>query len=262
MLTKEELLDKTQAFLFDLDGTLYLDESPIGDSAGTLRRLRAMGKRIVFLTNNSSRTEAQYREKLIRVGLFEAGDLVYTSGMAAISFLSDNFRGKRVYLLGTAALKEEFRENGIELTEERPDVCLLAYDVELTFEKIRRFDSFLKDGAAFFATHPDDVCPTAGHPMPDVGSFLAMFERSSGRKPDLILGKPFRPMGEGVSRLLALPTEKICMAGDRMQTDIRFANNNGMTALLVLSGETTRENIGNFPDRPDLILDTVNDLFG
>ncbi len=259
-MTKEELLGKTEVFLFDLDGTLYLDETPIGSAIATLEALRKMGKRVVFLTNNSSRTEREYREKLCRIGFFSEGDLIYTSGMATVSYLKERYPGKRVYLAGTAALRREFEEEGILLTEDAPDVCVLAYDVELTFEKIRKFDSFLKDGAAFLATHPDDVCPTAGHPMPDVGSFLAMFCCSSGRKPDRIIGKPFTPMGEGVAKRTGTDRGRMCMVGDRMHTDIRFANNNGMMSVLVLSGETTRETMHSFPDRPDLVLGTVNEL--
>ena len=82
-MTKEQLLECTDAFLFDLDGTVYLDETPIGDVKGTLARLRALKKRVVFVTNNSSKTEEEYRKKLSRIGILGEGDLIYTSAMAA-----------------------------------------------------------------------------------------------------------------------------------------------------------------------------------
>lgn len=260
-MTKEELLKRAEVFLLDLDGTVYLDDQPIGESVRTLEKLRAAGKRLVFLTNNSSKTEEEYRKKLLGIGVLEGDDLVYTSGMACISLLKREYAGKKVYLLGTQALCREFAQAGILLTERDPDVCVLAYDVELTFEKIRKFDGFLKDGALFLATHPDAVCPTAGHPMPDVGSFLAMFKASSGRSPDRIVGKPYREMGDGIARLTGVEKGRMCMVGDRMHTDIRFANNNSMLSILVLSGETTKETMGQFPDRPDLVLPTINDIF-
>lgn len=261
MMTKEMLLRETDVFLLDLDGTLYLDETPIGNVAQTLRSLRRLGKRLVFLTNNSSKTEEEYRRKLTRIGLLEEGDVVYTSGMATVSYLKKHHAGKRVYLLGTEALRNEFSAAGIVLVEDSPEVCVLAYDVELTFAKIRAFDAFLKRGAEFLATHPDDVCPTKDLPMPDVGSFLAMFERSSGRKPSVIVGKPFTPMGEELEALMGVPRRRMCMVGDRMYTDIRFAANNGMHSVLVLSGETTKQSMKLFPDVPDLVLGNVNEIF-
>lgn len=259
-MTKQEILQRTSAFLLDLDGTVYVDEVPIRNVVSTLRALRRLGKRIVFLTNNSSRTRVQYEEKLTRVGVFEGGDLVYTSGMATVAFLRENYPGKRVYLLGTEALRAEFQCAGVQLCEESPDVCVLAYDVELTFEKIRKFDSFLRRGAHFLATHPDDVCPAKDGSMPDVGSFLALFERSSGRRPERIIGKPYADMANGIVNLTKLSSQSLCMVGDRMYTDIRFANQNGLLSVLVLSGETTRALMSSFPDRPDLVLDCLDDL--
>lgn len=260
MMTKEELFNQTDVVLLDLDGTVYLDETPIGRAAQTLQALRERGKQLVFLTNNSSKTEAEYRGKLARIGLLGAGDRVYTSGMATVSYLKKRHAGKKVYLVGTEALRAEFSASGILLDEEKPDLCVLAYDVELTFSKIRRLNAFLRAGKPFLATHPDDVCPTKDVPMPDVGSFLALFERSSGRKPDVIIGKPFTPMGEELAALTGVPRQRMCMIGDRMYTDIRFAANNGMKSVLVLSGETKREDMKNFPDRPDLVLESINEI--
>lgn len=258
-MTKETLLQETDAFLFDLDGTVYLDETPIGDVQNTLARLRAMHKRIVFLTNNSSKTEAEYRQKLTRIGLWGEGDLVYTSAMATAEYVAARFPHKRVYLLATDAVKEEFSRT-VPLAEEAPDVVILAYDTTLTFAKMKSFNEFLAGGAVFLATHPDAVCPTAGVSMPDVGAFLELFYTSSGRRPDLIVGKPGTAMGEGLERRLGIPRARMCMTGDRMHTDIRFGNNCGMHTVLVLSGETTEETMKNFPDRPDLVLPDVNAL--
>ena len=259
-MTKAEILRDTELFLLDLDGTVYLDETPIGDMQDTLARLREMGKKLVFLTNNSSKTQAEYVDKLTRIGLFDARDGVYTSGMATALYLKEHCAGRRVYLVATERVRTEFEGMGIVLDEENPDVCVLAYDLELNFDKIRRLDRFLRAGKPFFATHPDDVCPTKDGSMPDVGSFLAMFERSSGRKPDLVVGKPYSVMAECLTRTFKVPRGRMCMVGDRMHTDIRFGNDSGMHTILVLSGESTRETMKRFPDRPELILNDFNEL--
>lgn len=254
-----EFLKETEVFLLDLDGTVYLDGTPIGKMPSTLQKLRAAGKRLVFLTNNSSRTEEEYRLKLTRMGLFGGGDLVFTSASATVRYLSERYRGARVFLVATAAVTEEFIAAGVDVVGEGPDVCVLAYDTELTFAKIKRLDYFLQRGVPFLATHPDDVCPTSYGSMPDVGSFLAMLGRSSGRTATVI-GKPMPLMGEYLSKLTGAPPSKMCMVGDRMHTDIRFANVCGMRSVLVLSGETTRESMKNFPDSPDLILEDLNEI--
>ena len=129
-----------------------------------------------------------------------------------------------------------------------------------TFAKMKAFNEFLAGGAVYIATHPDDVCPTDGVPMPDVGSFIALFARASGRTPQVVCGKPYPVMGECVARAFGCPPSRTCMVGDRLHTDIRFGNANGMRTLLVLSGETTRENMKNFPDTPDVILESVAEL--
>ena len=258
-MTTQELLQATDAFLFDLDGTVYLDETPIGNVKETLATLRQMGKRIVFLTNNSSKTEEEYRQKLTRIGILGEGDLIYTSAMAAAEYAKAHFPEKRVYLLATDAVKAEFSRT-VPLVEEEPDVVILAYDVTLDFPKMKKFNEFLAAGAVYLATHPDAVCPTKGVPMPDVGSFIELFAMSSGRRPDLIIGKPEKTMGESLSSRLHIPCSRMTMAGDRLHTDIRFGNNCGMHTVLVLSGETTRETMKNYPDVPTLVLPDVNAL--
>ena len=260
-MTKEELLRETRLFLLDLDGTVYLDDAPVGNMRETLARLRACGKKLVYLTNNSSKTPEEYEKKLRRIGLWGAGDGVYTSAMAAIEYLNARHAGARVHVLATDAVRAQFAAGGVCLDDTAPEVCVLAYDVTLDFAKIKRFNEFLAGGAVYIATHPDDVCPTAGVPMPDVGSFLVLFERSSGRRPSVICGKPFTVMGACIARAFGVPSAQVCMAGDRMHTDIRFANANGMKSILVLSGETTRESMRAYADTPDLVLGSLNEIF-
>lgn len=260
-MTKEEILQTTKAFLLDLDGTVSLEGVPLFGVEKTLCRLRDAGKQLVFLTNNSSKTRARYEEELARTGLFLPGDLVYTSANAAAEYLNENFRGKRVYLLATNEVKAEFEAAGVRVAEENPDVCVLAYDKELTFEKIKKFDGFLRRGVFYLATHPDAVCPAKGGSIPDAGAFAALFRTSSGRAPDLILGKPYPYMADGIAKRLKLKKEALCMVGDRTYTDIRFANENGMKSILVLSGETTKDMLPAIEDEPSLVLPALRELF-
>lgn len=255
------ILRDIDVFLLSLDGTPYRSGPPVWCAPSALRRLRALGKRLIFVTNNSSRTEREHRQKLTRMGLFEGDDRVYTSAMATASYLKERYFGQRVHLVATAAVREELARSGLVLDDASPDVCVLAYDTTLTFEKLRRLDFFLHRGKPFLATHSDDVCPTPDGTVPDVGSVLALLERSSGRTA-AVVGRPYPYMGEALSRSTGVPRERMCMVGDSMSKDIRFANSCGMRSVLVSSGEMAGEIVVNSPDRPDCILKDLNALFG
>lgn len=256
----KELVRGTRAFLLDLDGTVYIENELIGDMKNTLERMRQAGKKLVYFTNNSSKTAAEYEEKLGRLGIFEEGDLVYTSGIATAEYLLGVYAGKKVYLVGTDALKEEFAAHGVRLSEEDADVAVLAYDTTLTFEKLVRINRMIAEGKPYIATHPDAVCPAKGVFPPDVGSFIELLKCSSGRYPDVICGKPYTIMGDCIKKRLGLPEREIAMAGDRPHTDIRFARNNGFRSLLVLSGETDEKTALSSPDKADAIAESLNDV--
>ena len=259
-MTGKELLQNTDIFLLDMDGTIYLEETPIGDMKNTLRRLRDAGKKLVYCTNNSSRSPEGYVEKLKRIGFWDERDSVYTSAIAAAVYLTTKEKGKSVYAVATDEVKADLQDCGVVLEEENPDICLFAYDTGVTFQKLKKFNEFLMAGKKYIVTHPDTVCPAYPVPMPDVGAFIKLFECSSGRLPDVICGKPYKEMGEGLESLLHTDKSKIAMVGDRLHTDIRFANNSGFTSVLVFSGETTHEMAQKSSDKADISFENFNKI--
>lgn len=256
----KEIVEKTEVFLLDMDGTIYLDSTPIGDMVKTLEKLRKAGKKIVYFTNNSSKTASEYEKKLKTIGFWEDGDNVYSSGLATIWYLKKYHSGKRVHLMGTDALVNAFIANGIIIDNENPEVVVLAYDTSMNFNKIKLFNEFLVKGATYIATHPDLVCPTETISMPDLGSFIKMFEASSNRLPDVIIGKPYNVMGEMLKENYLVKNENITMVGDRIYTDVMFGINCGFNSILVLSGETTIEKLSESGVKPTLVLDSLNDV--
>lgn len=255
-----EKLQNITCFLLDLDGTVYLGDQLIGDMKNTLARIRNSGRRIVYLTNNSSRSRDAYREKLKKLGIYSEQDDIYTSGMATIEYLKEHFANKSVYLVGTRALKEEFINSGIALTQKQPEVVVLAYDTTLTYKKLVKLTTYISRGAHYIATHPDINCPAPEVFVPDVGSFMELVRTSTGKMPEVICGKPSCAMGNGVKRYLNLNSENLLMVGDRLITDISFALNNDFTGLLVLSGETTGEIYEKQSIRADIVLKSLNDI--
>lgn len=155
-----------ELFVFDLDGTVYIGDEEIEGSFAAINELRSMGKRICFFTNNSSRMHTDYIARLNNLGLRTYADEIYTSGQVTCEYLLDNYRGKKVFLLGNDRLKSEFELYGIELDEENPDLCVIGFDTSLTYDKLYRFCKFLHKGLPYISTHPDFFCPAPECPMP------------------------------------------------------------------------------------------------
>lgn len=256
----KKIIKNVEYFLLDMDGTVYVGDRLIGEMSATLDRLRAVGKKLIYLTNNSSKSRARYIEKLKKTGLFRDGDDVYTSGMATAEYLKEFYGGASVYLLGTNALKAEFAESGINLTDETADVSVLAYDTELEYGKLCRFTYNVTKGSKYIATHPDVNCPAPDVFLPDAGAIMALVERSTGKTPDIVVGKPFPTMGENLKRKFACGGNRFIMVGDRLHTDIKFGNNCGFHTLFVLSGEGTRSDLARFDAVPSFTLDSLNDI--
>lgn len=256
-----QVLNKAEYILLDMDGTLYIGEKLIGNMDETLAFLRAKGKKMIYLTNNSSKSKQKYVDKLKKIGLYAESDFVYTSGIATAEYINANYKDKKVYLLGTNALKEEFLERGINLVEDQtPDICVLAYDTELTYDKLCKFVTYLKRGAIYIATHPDVNCPHPEVFIPDAGAFMQLIKASTGLLPSKIIGKPYDGMGVNLIKKLNADGSKFIMVGDRLHTDIAFGNNCGFATVLVLSGESQVEDIGKTEGKPDFILNSLNDV--
>ena len=257
----QKLLSEVDVFLLDMDGTLYLGNQLIGNMPETLNKLRENGKKLVFLSNNSSRSQDTYRQKLQKMGLWRDEDVIYSSATSTADYLCRNYAGSTVHVLGTQALKDEFSARGISLTDGKADIAVLGYDTELTYAKLCAFTDCLREGGLYFATHPDINCPTEGYPVPDAGAYIAMIEKSVGRAPSLVIGKPNPFMANELSARLGVSLDRMAMVGDRLMTDMRFAVNAGIKSVLVYSGEATKEEAKESGMAFDYELSSLNELF-
>ena len=246
-------------FLFDLDGTIYLGDKPIEGAIDTLKKLTALGKKVCFLTNNSSKDKREYVKKISSMGYPVDLWQIVTSTMAAVQFLHTRRPSKSVYPIGTPTFVQTLEEEGVPISEDA-DIVLLAFDTTLNYEKLWKANVLLEKGREFIATHPDTVCPSDIGDMPDVGAMMALFECSCGRAPGVICGKPYSPMAEIVRHLFDIPKERIVMIGDRLYTDILFGINNGFQSVLVLSGETDKEMLSASGIKPSFVFDSVVSL--
>ncbi|MCD6323247.1 MAG: HAD-IIA family hydrolase [Clostridiales bacterium] len=249
------LYDK-QVFILDMDGTFYMETTPIDGALEFLNILHATGRKYIFFTNNSSKSIKDYIKKLKKMGVDATEDNLFSSGAVTIDYLKRKRPGKSVYLIGTESLTESFLSAGIELDSENPDIVVLGFDTTLTYEKIYKGCTFLREGAEFIATHPDINCPVKGGLMPDTGSMIKMFTESTGVKPE-IMGKPNSHTVEALEATTGVSREKMVFVGDRLQTDIAIGINNGATAILVMTGATTEEILAQSDIKPTLVLPSI-----
>lgn len=252
-------LANTHLFLLDMDGTFYLGDKLLPGALEFIELCQSRGIDYLFLTNNSSRHRGQYAEKLRRLGLDIEEEKIFTSGEATAIYLNKTKPGARIYLVGTPALEEEFQNHGFNLVEKGPDYAVLGFDTTLTYDKLWRLCDLVRTGTPYIATHPDFNCPIEGGFMPDIGAVIAFVEASTGRRPDMVVGKPNQPIIEALVEKTGVPIAYICMVGDRLYTDIALGTT-GITTVLVLSGEAGREDLPTAPHRPDLVMQDLAEL--
>jgi len=245
-----ELLLRVKCFLLDMDGTFNLGDKIIEGSLHFIDTLDELGLDYLFLTNNSSKHRSLYAEKITRLGLPIPEEKVFTSGEATALYLAREHPSASVYVVGTPALEEEFRQHGFQLQENDPELTVLGFDTTLTYQKLWKLCNFVRAGLPYIATHPDFNCPIETGYMPDIGAMIAFVRASTGREPDLVVGKPNRMIVDAVSRKYGFSIDEMAMVGDRLYTDIALGQSSGITTCLVLSGETHTEDLVDSPFQP------------
>lgn len=252
-----------KCFLLDMDGTIYLGNELIDGAKEFLNTLKEKNIKYLFLTNNSSKNKDRYVEKLNGLGIEASREDVFTSGEATTIYLNQLKKGAKIFLLGTKDLEEEFEKAGFELIKERGkniDFVVLGFDTSLTYEKLWIACEYIAEGAEYIATHPDFNCPLEGGKfMPDVGSMIELIKASTGRTPTVI-GKPSAHIINAIVKKYNLNKEELAMVGDRLYTDIRTGLDNGLTSVLVMSGETNEEMLKDTIYKPHYVFNSVKDL--
>lgn len=256
-------LKEKKLYLLDMDGTLYLDERLFDKVPEFLSLIRRRGGRYLFLTNNSSRGVEGYIDKMRRLGIETAAEDYMTSADVAEHTLLTKFAGQKCYVSGTASLKAQLRQAGVNVTDTLSgdiSVLLSGFDTELTFQKLEDSCILLNRGVTWLATNPDWVCPTWYGSVPDCGSVCEMLHRATGREPEFI-GKPRPAMVQLALERTGYPPEAAVLLGDRLYTDIACAVNAGIDSVFVLSGEGTRDDIERDGIRPTWVYDDINAVF-
>ena len=244
----------------DMDGTIYLGNQIFPFTLPFLKGLEEKGIGYSFLTNNPTKSPADYLRKLSGMGIEIGEDQMLTTSRSMVEYLKRHFpQARRIYVLGTESLQTLLRQSGYTLVGEEenlaPDVLVVSFDMTLTYRRLCKAAWWARQGVPYLATNPDWVCPTEEETvLVDCGSIQACIEAATGRKADKVLGKPDPTMLLELEAKLGLEKDEVAMVGDRAYTDVEMARRAGALPVLVLSGETTREMLPEVSRPGDLVV--------
>lgn len=256
--TAQEIIGKAKALFLDLDGTLYRGNKVIPGATSWVKQVQDQGKKVFFLSNNSSKSTREYLPKLYDLGFDISPSEIWNSLNATLAYLAKR-KLKRIFVVGTPSVCEEFEHNDFIIDDQNPDAVVLTYDTTFNYQKWERAHQLLNNGAQFIATHPDLLCPTEEGFAPDLGCLLAAF-KAGGHEHPTIIGKPYSTMIETLLEKLEINAEEAVMMGDRLYTDIRLGFENNIPSILTLTGESQLIDLKNSPWQPCAIIPSVKDL--
>ena len=250
------------AYLFDLDGTIYLGDTPLPGAAETIAALRAAGRRTIFLSNNPTKTRHQYVTKLTAMGIPTTLEDVVNSSFVMVQWLLRQAPGARLFVVGEAPLQAELRAAGFRLTEQAGEIDFVVASFDRTFDyhKLQVAFDAIRVGARLVATNGDRYCPVPGGGQPDAAAVIAAIEACTGTTCDPIVGKPSPIMVSTIMEVLQRPPARCIMVGDRLETDIQMGINAGMATCLVLTGDATRGKLAASGLAPTYVVERIDEL--
>jgi NagD protein len=248
-------------YVLDLDGTVYLGGEALPGAVETIDRLRALGSRFVFLSNNPLQRPATYAAKLRGLGIPVEDDEVVSSIDALLGYLRGH-PARSILAICEPLLAGILSDAGYVLTDDptAADAVILSWDRGFTYDKLHRAYVAIRNGARLIATNADPYCPTPEGGLPDCGALLAAVQVATGVLAEAVVGKPSPHIAAVALERLGVAAADAVMVGDRLETDVALARGSGMIAALVLTGATRLDAVPPPPDGPDLVLDGLAQL--
>jgi HAD superfamily hydrolase (TIGR01450 family) len=256
-----------EGYIFDLDGTIYLGDELLPGAKRLILKLRELGKRVIFLSNNPTKDPRMYAEKLGKLGLKTPASEIVNTVVTMTRWLLRNHPEATVFSISEEPLENSLSEAGIRMSEdpEEIDIVIASYDRGFDYRKLQiAFDAiWFYKRAMLVTTNPDRYCPLpGGRGEPDAAAIVAAIEACTGTKCQVNVGKPDRIMLETIIDLIGLDAKECVMSGDRLYTEIRMAKHAGMPSAIVLTGETTESDLAAEPveNLPDYTLQRIDQL--
>lgn len=249
-----------RALILDFDGVLWHDTQPVGNVSEIFSIIKKRGLKVVIVTNNATRKIDQYLNEFHKVGLVLKPWQIINSAIATSLYLKNKFpHGGAVYIVGEIGIRHYIKQQGFIESEENVIAVIGSLDREINYQKIHKAATFVRNGALFLGTNPDETYLTPNGLAPAAGVILAAIETASGVKP-IIMGKPEKEIFlQALSRLGSLPEETLVI-GDRLDTDIIGGIKAGCKTGLVYTGVTTAEQYENSEIEPDFVAQNLSEL--
>ncbi|MHC1623982.1 MAG: HAD-IIA family hydrolase [Candidatus Methanospirareceae archaeon] len=249
---------KFKALVIDLDGSVYHGNTLIERADEALNFLSKKYD-ILYLTNNSTRSRAEFARKLVNLGISCTKHQLITSGYASAQYIQEHYAGSTVYVIGEQGLKDELIEHDITICEEDCDCVLVGLDKEFSYNKMTKALNFILNGAVFIATNNDPFLITNNRVVPGAGSLVTAIETACGKKA-IVTGKPSTFIADLIVKKLRVKPHEILIVGDNLQTDILMGIKGGMRTALVLTGASKMSDIERLQISPDYILKSIGEL--
>ena len=254
-----------EGYVFDLDGTIYLGDELLPGAKRLIEELRELGKKVAFLSNNPTKDPRMYADKLTRLGVPTPEGEVVNTVVTMTRWLLQNHPDATVFPISEEPLRRSLREAEIRMSD-RPDeidIVIASYDRAFDYRKLQiAFDAiWFHKRARLVTTNPDPYCPLpGGRGEPDAAAVVGAIEACTGARCEVNVGKPSRIMLETVMERIGLEPADCVMTGDRLYTEIRMALDAGMPSAIVLTGETTSEDVQTASEEnlPDYVLDRID----
>ena len=252
-------IKKKKIFFLDKDGTLTIGNDLIPGSVDLINKLLANNKIFYLLTNNSSKTKFEHGAEMKHFGLNLSHENILVSTDDCISYLRDK-NIKDIFLLATPKVKDYFRECVFTITDKSPQRLILTYDTSLNYKGMVKFISLSSQNIPYYATHSDKLYPLKNGPIPDIGIFIDTIYKTTSIKPTKVFGKPNFDFISYTLKKHNLSHKDAVIVGDRLYTDIKMGCDNNIFSIMVLSGETSRDEYESSSIRSDVVLKSVSHL--
>jgi 4-nitrophenyl phosphatase len=260
-------LENKKLFILDIDGVIFRGNKLIKNSEKTIERLRKLGKKIIFLSNNSTKSRRIYIKKFENVGIKVSKDELMLATTATASFIARKNPNAKIFTTGEKGLKEELKLFGLKLVEDpsKADYLVAASNTKINFDILTQaLRACLRKKIKYIAVNPDKMVPSEDGLVPGTGLIIGALYWVTGRKPDVIIGKPSTIIVEEILKKTGVKRKDAVIIGDQPETDIKVANKMGITSVLVLSGAVSKKNWKEVCKKekvkPDIVLDRLSKL--